>query len=165
VKTYEERTGKSIPVIPAGGIFDGKDVARFIRMGAKGVQIASRFVTTFECSVAEEFKELYIQADKDDLIIIKSPVGMPGRAIRTGFIDKLINNGRSPFSCNYRCLKTCNPKTSPYCIAKALFNASIGNLDEAVVFAGSNVSKINKIMHVDDLINEIVSETIEELNK
>jgi NAD(P)H-dependent flavin oxidoreductase YrpB (nitropropane dioxygenase family) len=127
-------------------------------MGAKGVQIATRFVATPECSVSEKFKELYIAANDGDVFIIKSPVGMPGRVIRTAFTDKALRGERTPVRCNYRCLKTCDPPTTPYCICKALYNAVIGNLDEAVVFAGSNVSRVNKIVSVKDLMDEIVDE-------
>ncbi len=165
VKEYEKGSTVNIPVIAAGGIFDGKDVARFLRLGADGVQIATRFVTTFECSVADEFKQLYINAKEEDIVIIDSPVGMPGRAIKTIFTDKMIQGGRAAaFACNYQCLRSCNPKTAPYCIAKALFNSVSGNLDEAIVFAGSNVSRVKEIVSVKDLIDEIVSETIKELD-
>ncbi len=165
VKEYERDLGINMPVIAAGGIFDGKDVAKFLGLGAKGVQIATRFVATFECPVADEFKQLYLTAGEDDIVIIKSPVGMPGRAIKTELIDRVINGDGVPFRCNYRCIKTCNPKTAPYCIAKALFNAVIGNLDEAVVFAGSNVWKVKKIVSVEELMDDIVSEAIEEMDK
>jgi NAD(P)H-dependent flavin oxidoreductase YrpB (nitropropane dioxygenase family) len=158
VQDCEREMNVQIPVIPAGGIFDGKDVAKFLKMGAKGVQIATRFVATPECSVSDKFKELYIAANDGDVFIIKSPVGMPGRVIRTAFTDKTLRGERVPVRCNYRCLKTCDPPTTPYCIAKALYNAVIGNLDEAVVFAGSNVSRVNKIVSVKDLMDEIVDE-------
>lgn len=165
VKEYEQDSAVHMPVIAAGGIFDGKDVARFFRLGVEGVQIATRFVNTFECSAADEFKQLYSNAKKEDIIIIDSPVGMPGRAIKTVFTDKILQGGRDAFVCNYQCLRTCNPSTAPYCIAKALFNAVIGNLDEAIVFAGSNVSRVEEIVSVKELIDEIVSETIKELDK
>ena len=165
VKEYERESGISIPVIAAGGIFDGKDVAKFLRLGAKGVQIGTRFVATFECPVADEFKKLYLTAGKEDVVIIKSPVGMPGRVIMTKFIDRVMHGDRVPVKCNYRCIKTCEPKTTPYCIAIALFNAVIGNLDNAVVFAGSNVSRVEKIISVEELMDGIVSEAIEELGK
>jgi len=164
-KEYERELGINMPVIAAGGIFDGKDVAKFLRLGAKGVQIATRFVATFECPVADEFKQLYLAAGKEDVVIIKSPVGMPGRAIMTELIDRVMHGDRVPFKCNYRCIKTCDHKTAPYCIAKALFNAVIGNLDEAVVFAGSNVSKVEKIISVEELMDGIVNEAAEELDK
>lgn len=165
VKEYERELGINIPVIAAGGIFDGRDVAKFLGLGAKGVQIATRFVATFECPVADEFKELYLAARKEDIVIIKSPVGMPGRVIMTKLIDRVIHGDRVAVKCNYRCIKTCDPKTTPYCIAKALFNAVIGNLDKAVVFAGSNVSRVEKIVSVKELMDGIVSEAIEELGK
>ncbi len=165
VKGYERESGINIPVIAAGGIFDGKDVAKFLKLGASGVQMATRFVGTFECSVADEFKQLYLKAGEDDIIIIDSPVGMPGRAIRTKFIDRVMHGERVPIKCNYRCLKGCDPKTAPYCITKALFNAVIGDLDNAIIFAGSNASRVKKIVSVKELMDDIVSEATEELKK
>ncbi len=164
-KEYERELRINIPVIAGGGIFDGKDVAKFLGLGAKGVQIATRFVATFECPVADEFKELYLAAGKEDVVIIESPVGMPGRVIMTEFIDRVIHGDRVPVKCNYRCIKTCDPETAPYCIAKALFNAVIGDLDKAVVFAGSNVSRVEKIISVEELMDGIVGEATEELDK
>ena len=165
VKGYEAELGIDMPVIAAGGIFDGKDVAEFLRLGAKGVQIATRFVATFECSVADKFKQAYLAARDEDVVIIDSPVGMPGRAIRTKFVDRVVRGERVPFRCTYRCLRSCDPKTVPYCIAKALCNAVIGDLDNAVVFAGSNVSEVKKIVSVKELMNDIVTGAVEELNK
>ena len=161
----EKEYGVSIPIIPAGGIYDGKDVAKFLKMGAKGVQIGTRFVATFECSAADEFKQLYLDANEDDLVFIQSPVGMPAKAIRTKFLDEILRGERKKFDCNYQCLRTCDPATVQYCIAKALIDAVEGNIDNAVVFAGTNVSRIKKIVFVKELIDEIVSEAIEELNK
>ncbi|MFH1783707.1 MAG: nitronate monooxygenase family protein [bacterium] len=163
--SYAAASGARIPVIAAGGIFDGKDVAKFLELGAEGVQMATRFVTTHECSVADEFKQLYIKAQDKDIVIINSPVGMPGRAIRTKFIDRVMNGERIPFRCNYKCLKTCDPGTAPYCIAKALFDAVSGDLDNAVVFAGSKVTEIKEIVSVKELMDEIVEETVAELAK
>jgi len=160
VKGYETELGVNMPVIAAGGIFDGKDMVKFFKLGAKAVQMATRFVATFECTVADEFKQLYLAAKEEDVVIIDSPVGMPGRAIRTEFVDKVMRGERVPFKCSYRCLKSCDPKTVPYCIANALCNAVIGDLDNAVVFAGSNVSRVKKIVSVKELINDIVGEAI-----
>ena len=165
VKDYERELGANIPVIAAGGIFDGKDVAKFFKLGAKGVQMATRFVSTFECSVSDEFKKLYLAAKEEDVIIIDSPVGMPGRVITTKLIDRVMTGVRIPIKCNYRCLKTCDPNTAPYCIAKALFNAVSGDIDNAVVFAGSNAVKVNKIVSVKEVMDDIVSEAIVELEK
>ena len=165
VAEYEKEYGVSIPVIAAGGIFDGKDVAKFLRLGAKGVQIATRFVATFECSAADEFKQLYIDAGEDDIVFIQSPVGMPAKAIKTKFIDEILRGERKKFTCNYKCLRTCDPATVQYCIAKALIDAVEGDIDNAVVLAGTNVSRVTKIVSVKELIDEIVAETIEELNR
>lgn len=157
-KAAGEASGTPLPVIAAGGIYTGADIARYLKLGASGVQIATRFVATDECSVAPAFKQLYLSATEDDVLIIESPVGMPGRALRTALTEKLARGEREPFRCTYRCLKTCDPKVAPYCIAKALYNAVKGDLDRAVVFAGHNVSRVNKIVPVRVLIDELVSE-------
>ncbi len=163
-KDFEKDFNINIPVIAAGGIFTGKDIAKFLKLGVKGVQIGTRFVATVECSVASKFKELYISSKDEDVVIIDSPVGMPGRAIKTDLIDRVMKGEKVPVRCNYRCLITCDPLRVPYCIAKALFNAAAGDLDNAVVFCGSNVSKIQKIVTVKELIDTLVNETIEASN-
>ncbi|MDD3297239.1 MAG: nitronate monooxygenase family protein [Candidatus Omnitrophica bacterium] len=165
VKEYEEKFKITIPVIAAGGIFDGADVARFFKLGVQGVQMATRFVATKECSVADKFKELYIKAKDEDLVIIDSPVGLPGRAIKTAFIEKMMRGEKTPIRCLYKCLITCDPTKVPYCIAKALCNASTGDLDNAVVFSGKNVSRIDRIVSVKELMDSIASEAVKELEK
>ncbi len=152
-----------IPVIAAGGVFDGKDIAHYIKLGAAGVQMGTRFVCTDECDVHEDFKKAYLNAGKDDFVIIKSPVGLPGRVIKNKFVEGIKSGNTTPKACNYRCLKTCNPKTAPYCIAKALTNAAEGNLDEGYVFAGSNAYRCNEIIPVKQLIEKLVAETEEYL--
>jgi len=163
VKEYEEKFKVTMPVIAAGGIFDGGDVARFFKLGAGGVQMATRFVATDECSVSDKFKKMYLEAREKDIVIIESPVGMPGRAIMTELVDKVLHGKRVAIKCNYQCLKTCNPETAPYCIGKALCNASNGDLDNAIVFAGKNVSRVEKIVSVKELMDGIVNQAIEEL--
>jgi NAD(P)H-dependent flavin oxidoreductase YrpB (nitropropane dioxygenase family) len=163
VGEYEKDNGVTIPVIAAGGVFDGKDMAKFLKMGAKGVQIGTRFVATEECSVANEFKELYLKAGEDDIVFIQSPVGMPAKTLRTKFIDKILRGEGEPFVCDYKCLRTCDPAKVPYCIAKALMNAAYGNVDKAIVLAGTNVSRVDKIVPVKELIDEIVQEAAEAL--
>ncbi|MFH1379924.1 MAG: nitronate monooxygenase family protein [bacterium] len=165
VNTYGKEAGVNIPVIAAGGIFDGKDAVRFFKLGVQGVQMATRFVATHECSVADEFKQLYISAKESDVVIIDSPVGMPGKSLKTKFVDRIMNGARIPFSCHYKCLRTCDPKTAPYCIAKALVNAVKGDIDNAVVFCGSNVHKIEKIVHVKELMDTIVQEMSDALHE
>ncbi len=165
VSAYEKDLGVNIPVVAAGGIFDGKDIAKFFKIGAKGVQIATRFAATFECDVSDKFKQLYVAAKESDVVIIKSPVGMPGRSLKTKLVEEVVCGRRELIKCNYRCLKTCDPSTTPYCIMHALYNAVLGNIDNAVVFAGTNVSKVEKIVSVKELMDNIVSEAIEELAK
>jgi NAD(P)H-dependent flavin oxidoreductase YrpB (nitropropane dioxygenase family) len=149
----------NIPVIAAGGIFDGKDIAHFLKLGASGIQMGTRFVCTDECDAHENFKQAYINARQEDLMIIKSPVGMPGRVIKSKFVEDIKSGKTTPIVCKYRCLKTCDPKTAPYCIAKALTNAAEGNLDEGFVFAGSNAYRCTEIVSVKKLIDELVAET------
>ena len=122
IKEIEKETGKEIPVISAGGIWDSKDIKKYLDLGADGVQMATRFVATKECDASEEFKKAYIQTKKEDIKIIKSPVGMPGRAIYNTFIKKTENEKYKIDKC-YQCIKTCDVANTPYCITKALINA------------------------------------------
>ncbi len=158
IKTYEQRYGKSIPVIAAGGIFTGADIYKFIQLGANGVQMATRFVGTYECDASMEFKEAYIKSKKEDIIIIDSPVGMPGRAIRNKFLDDVSNGVRKPTKCPWKCLKTCEYINSPYCIALALTNAKKGYLQDGFVFVGANAYRVNEIVSVKALINTLKTE-------
>ena len=157
IKEIEKETGKEIPVIAAGGIWDGKDIKKFMSLGASGVQMATRFVATDECDASIEFKNAYVNAKKEDIKIIKSPVGMPGRAIYNNFI-KLTENGKNKIERCYNCIKTCDVKNTPYCITKALINAAKGNMKDALVFCGSNVDKIKEIVPVRVLMKELVSQ-------
>ena len=128
----------SVPVVVAGGIYTGKDIVYYHKIGAAGVQMATRFVTTCECDANNLFKQTYLDANKEDIVIIKSPVGMPGRAIKNSFLKKVIDGEKVDFNCRYNCLKTCKPKESPYCIADALVGAQRGNFNEGFAFAGAN---------------------------
>ena len=122
---YEEKYGKKIPVVVAGGIFDREDIAHALDLGADGVQIASRFVATEECDASEAYKQAYIDAKEEDVQIIQSPVGMPGRALRNRFIRQ-VEQARQPVAKCYNCLEKCNPAKVPYCITKALIDAVKG---------------------------------------
>jgi len=153
-----------IPVIPAGGVFDGSDIARYLKMGAAGVQMATRFVCTVECDVHPNFKQAYLDAKEGDITVIKSPVGLPGRVINNAFVERVKRGECVPFKCSYLCLRTCNPKESPYCIAKVLANAAEGKMDEAFVFSGSNAYRCNEIVTVHDLIQQLTAETLTALN-
>ena len=157
VRDLEKETGKEIPVIAAGGVFDGRDIQQFLSLGADGVQMATRFVATDECDASDAFKNAYVNASEEDIQIIDSPVGMPGRAIRNEFIKSKEDHKLSITKC-YQCIKTCNVKDAPYCITKALINAVKGNLDEGLIFCGSNVGRVKEIVPVHDLIQELMSQ-------
>ncbi len=155
VAVFEEESGKRIPVIAAGGIYTGEDIARFLKLGAAGVQMGTRFVATEECDADIKYKMAYINSKEEDIAIIQSPVGLPGRAIRNRFIKKAEEGRIAPKKC-YNCIKKCNPKDTPYCISKALINAVEGNCDEGLVFVGSNAYRLDKIVTVKELMKELV---------
>jgi nitronate monooxygenase len=155
VRLHEVKHGRTIPVVAAGGIYTGGDMRRFIEMGAAGVQMATRFVGTDECDASPEFKQAFLDAREGDLVIIQSPVGMPGRAIRNEFLDDVKAGKKKPFSCPYHCIITCNPEASPYCIALALTNALKGKLKSGFVFAGANAHRVDEILPVRALIEKL----------
>lgn len=156
VSEVEKEYNKEIPVIAAGGIWDKKDIEKYLNIGAEGVQMATRFVATYECDASDEFKKAYVNAKKEDIKIIKSPVGLPGRAIYNEFIKQTEIEKARIDKC-YNCIKTCDIKETPYCITRALINAVKGNMDKALVFCGSNVYRIKEIISVHDLMNELVT--------
>lgn len=155
VKYFEEKYQKKIPVVVAGGIFNGKDIAEYMKIGASGVQMATRFVATEECDAHVNFKMAYVNAKEEDVKIIKSPVGMPGRAIQNKFLGSYNDQ---PISKCYACIRECNPAKTIYCISKALIEAVKGNVDEGLLFAGDNVHRINEITTVKKLMEELVAE-------
>jgi NAD(P)H-dependent flavin oxidoreductase YrpB (nitropropane dioxygenase family) len=155
VKGFESLSCK-IPVIAAGGIFNGEDIARVMRLGASGVQMATRFVCTNECDVADGYKKAYLSAAKEDIVVIQSPVGMPGRVINNEFVKRIVGGERIDFGCDYKCLSTCDSKKVNYCIAKALLNAARGQMDKGFAMCGSNAYRITKIVPVKELFTELV---------
>jgi NAD(P)H-dependent flavin oxidoreductase YrpB (nitropropane dioxygenase family) len=157
VAIFEEKYGQEIPVVAAGGIYTGEDMHKIMLLGAKGVQIASRFVTTNECDADIKFKESYIQANKNEVEIIQSPVGMPGRALKGKFLDKVNLGLTRPKSCPYNCLHTCDYKKVPYCIIVTLYNAYQGKMEKGYAFAGSNAYLATKISSVKEIMSDLVS--------
>lgn len=155
-KTYGDKYNKEIPVIAAGGITSGSDVKKYIDMGASGVQVGTKFVATYECDAHENFKNQYVYASKEDIQIVKSPVGLPGRAIRNKFIEK-IEASRLKVSKCYDCLIPCNPRYTPYCISTALINAANGNIDDALLFCGADAYKVTELKSVKEVIDELIS--------
>ena len=152
-----------IPVIAAGGIFDGRDIARFLGLGASGVQMATRFVCTDECDVHENFKRAYLDARPEDITIINSPVGLPGRVIDNEFVASIKQGKTVPFNCKYHCLRSCDPHKAPYCIAEVLTKAAQGKLDESFAFAGSNAHRCHEIVPVKTLVETLTTELAEAL--
>jgi len=158
VKPFEDRFGHAIPVIAAGGIFDGRDIARMLSLGASGVQMATRFVCTTECDASQEFKQTYLDATEEDIVIVKSPVGLPGRAVRNEFLKNLEKVDKLRINCLYHCLTVCKVAEAKFCIAQALVNAYKGDIDHGLVFCGQNAHRIDKIVTVKELISELLSE-------
>lgn len=163
-KKMELEYKEKIPVIAAGGIFTGKDMARALKLGAGGVQMATRFVCTDECEVSQEFKEAYLKCGKEDIIVILSPVGMPARVIRNKFAERILSGERMKFSCPFRCLKACDPYSANYCLAQALVNAYRGDLENGLIMCGANAYRVKKIVPVKELIGELVDECRAELS-
>ncbi len=155
VKSYEDKFQKTIPVIAAGGVFTGMDINKLFKIGANGVQMGTRFVATHECDADIRFKESYVSCRKDDIEIIKSPVGMPGRAIMSKFLKDVSSGKKMELKCVWKCLKSCDLKTAHYCISLALDNARKGNLEKGFAFAGSNAFRVNKIISVKELLQEL----------
>lgn len=155
---YEIKYNKKIPVIFAGGIFDGEDIAEVLSFGADAVQMATRFVATEECDAHINFKKAYINTEIDHAKIIISPVGMPGRAIENQFIKNIAAGNRPKIERCVNCLATCNPATTPYCISQALVASVQGDVDNGLIFAGENVHRVHSITTVKTLISELVAE-------
>lgn len=153
VRIFGEGVKKYIPVIVAGGVYERKDLEHYLELGADGVQIATRFVTTYECDASMEYKQKYIDAKLEDIVIVKSPVGMPGRAILNPYMEKA-KNGPIPHGKCHLCVSTCNPATTPYCITEALVNAAVGKVDDALLFCGENAYRATKLEHVKDIMDE-----------
>ena len=155
VKSYGEKYGVDIPVVVAGGIYDGDDVKRVMALGADGVQVATRFVTTEECDADIRYKEAYIRASEEDIAIVKSPVGMPGRAIMNTFMERVMSGEKIPHSPCHRCLAKCSPAEIPYCITDGLINAVKGNVENALLFCGAKAWKAQKIDTVREAVQEL----------
>ena len=158
VKPFEEQFGRAIPVFVAGGVYTGEDMAHYMKQGAAGVQIATRFIPTYECDASQAYKDVLLNASAEDVRIIHSPVGMPGRALNTPLVQKLSEGMRFPPRRCARCLKGCNPAQVPYCITHALIEAVKGNVEEGLFFCGANVGRLDKMRSVRALMDELMNE-------
>ncbi len=152
VKIYEEKYNKKIPVIFGGGVTTNGDVKHYMDLGCAGVQVATRFVTTVECDADDAFKQAYLNSTADDVAIIKSPVGLPGRAIRNNFVT----GEKQPIKHCYNCIATCNLATTEYCITDALIKAVNGDVKDGLVFAGAEVYKTDRIYTVEEVILDLM---------
>lgn len=155
VKSYGEKYGVDIPVVVAGGIYDSDDVRRAMALGADGVQVATRFVTTEECDADIRYKEAYIHASEEDIAIVKSPVGMPGRAILNPFMKRVMAGEKIPHTPCHGCLAKCRPVEIPYCITDGLISAVKGNVENALLFCGAKAWKARKIDTVREAVQEL----------
>lgn len=158
VREFGEQHKVYIPVIAAGGIYTGEDIYRTMQLGADGVQMGTRFVTTEECDAAPAFKQTYLDAHEEDIEIIQSPVGMPGRAIHGTFLEKVREGLKRPKACPFNCIKTCDVTHSPYCIMLALYNAFKGRLEHGYAFCGANAWRSDKIQSVRELMCSLCDE-------
>ena len=158
LKPFEDKYDKKIPLIAAGGIYTGQDIRDIMDLGASGVQMGTRFVTTDECDASAGFKQTYIDASETDIEIIRSPVGMPGRAILSNFINKVKAGRKQPKTCPFKCIRTCDISKSPYCIIIALMNALKGNFESGYAFAGSNAFRAKGIFSVKEVFQSLLSE-------
>ena len=155
---FAEKYGHPIPVFAAGGVYTGADMKKYTDLGAAGAQIATRFIATYECDAAQGYKDAILTAKPEDVCIVKSPVGMPGRALNSPLMQKVARGERiSPKRC-MRCIHTCDPATTPYCITRALMEAVRGNWEDGLFFCGSNVGQIDRMYHVSELIEELMTE-------
>lgn len=154
VKSFEEKYQRPFPVVFGGGVYDRKDIDHYMSLGCDGVQMATRFVATEECDADIAFKMAYINAKKEDITIVNSPVGMPGRAIENPFMHERKTQRENVTKC-YKCMDKCNPATTPYCITSALIRAVEGDTEQSLVFCGSNAYKLNEITTVKALIDEL----------
>jgi nitronate monooxygenase len=158
LRPYRKESGEAIPVIAGGGVYSGADIKAILDLGASGVQMATRFVATTECDADQAFKDAYVSARPEDLEIIASPVGMPGRAIRNAFLDEVRDGAKKPYTCPYHCIVTCDIEKAPYCISLALLNAQKGRLEKGFAFAGANAGRVTGIVSVKELVDSLERE-------
>lgn len=160
VACYSEKYGVKIPIAVAGGIDTSEKVKYALSCGVQAVQVGTRFVTTEECDADVRYKESYISARKEDIIIVKSPVGMPGRAIKNKMLERVMSGERLYAGKCYRCLAKCNPEEIPYCITKALVEAAKGNVEDGLLFCGANAYRVEKIETVKEVIADLLKECV-----
>ncbi len=158
LREFETPWGRAIPVIAAGGIYTGEDIRRMLDLGAGGVQLGTRFIATEECDADARFKQAYVACRKEDIVIIQSPVGLPGRAIRSAFLDDVARGIRKVFRCPSHCLQSCGAKGARYCIAEALDHARRGEFEDGFAFCGANAFRVRAVVPVAELVSGLRQE-------
>lgn len=156
---FLKNLGVNIPIISAGGIWDSKDIKEAFDMGASGVQMGTRFVATEEADASDRFKQAYLDAKEDDVVLIKSPAGLPGRAILSPLVKRYFDDMLEKTACKAACLThcICRAKHETFCIADALMSAYKGDWENGLFFCGTNVTKLKKIVKVRELMEELVT--------
>ena len=147
----------NIPIFVAGGISQRSDVKHFFDLGVDGIQVATRFITTYECDAHIKYKEAFLKAHQEDIGFVSSPVGMPGRAMQNSFVKKT-KKEKIPVKKSYQCLIPCDVKNTPYCISRALIEAVKGNLEDGLIFTGAHGYSQDHLMHVDEVIHELMED-------
>ncbi len=165
VHEFEIEHNCHIPVIAGGGVYTGEDINNILSLGASAVQMGTRFVATDECDADDAFKQTYVDAKQEDVEIILSPVGMPGRAIHNSFLDKVKSGEAKPKGCPFNCIRTCKVEKSPYCIMLALYNAYKGRMSHGYAFSGSNAWRVDKITSVKELVSSLKNEYDKVVNR
>lgn len=160
VRQYEEEFGCRIPTALGGGIENRRQAAHAFSLGVDAIQVATRFVTTEECDADIRYKEAYIQADREDITIVKSPVGMPGRAIMNPFMRRVMAGEQIPHSPCHGCLHKCDPAKIPYCITDALIHAAKGEVDDALLFCGAYAYKAKRLETVKEVIDSLLTKRV-----
>ncbi|PKP28441.1 MAG: nitronate monooxygenase [Bacteroidetes bacterium HGW-Bacteroidetes-19] len=158
LKPFEEQFNIEIPIIAGGGVYTGADIYEVLQAGAKGVQMGTRFVTTIECDVDVTFKEVFLESKVEDITIIDSPVGLPGRVISNDFVKAIQNGEQKPVKCPWKCLKNCDFNKVQFCVAEALFNAAKGDFTKGFAFSGAKGFKATKILSVHKTIEQLLEE-------
>ena len=154
IQAYEELYQTSIPVFAAGGVYTREDIAALLNIGASGVQMATRFIATTECDADLAFKQKIVNARKEDITLVASPAGLPGRAVMTAFMRNALKGRIAPKHC-IGCMKPCVPASTPYCISDALVHSVEGDVENGLVFAGANAWRVTDIVSVHDLMAEL----------
>ena len=155
---FKEKYGRDIPVFVAGGVKDGREMAELMKQGAAGAQFATRFITTQECDASPAYKQALVEAKGEDVTIVQSPVGMPGRALRSPLIQRVeAGTQPKPEKC-IRCLVPCKPDQTPYCISRALMDAVEGDWENGLFFCGANAGSVKRISTVKEEMEQIMKE-------